>query len=226
MKKLIVITLLLVSIFSKAQTNEPRSLKLGVHIGRSQSHVAEANTIDGNEGTTVPLFHTMLNQFGVGASLGSLRFPQFQYNLSIGYQSLETAYNDENNWIIDGYNMPVLYLKSGMAFSIPLNERWKIIPSVNAAFNLNLDKSLGFEEWSIHYTTERYFVTLNPALELQINTDGAWFLSLYAEYQYGFSPVISAYYPIPGEGESKLSTYEGIAMNFGLKLSYCLPCQE
>lgn len=227
MKNYLLLVLLLSCVLSYSQDTEPRSLKVGINVGRSQAYITESFTVNNNTGTAVPLFHTMLNQFGITTSLSSARFPKLHYRLDLGYQSIETAHNDVNNWIIDGYIMKSLYIKPGLGFSLPIDNRWKVIPSINAAFNSNLDQSLSFEEWTVRYETEKHFITLNPAIEIQMNADGAWYLSAYAEYQLGFTPVVTSYYPNPnGEGDSRMGVYNGSAMNFGLKLQYCLPCKN
>ena len=226
MKNYLLLVLLLSCVLPYSQDTEPRSLKVGVHVGRSQARISEAYTVSENTGASVSLFHTMLNQFGVSASLGSASFPKLHYKLGLGYQSLETAHGEAQNQFIEGYSMPIFYVKPGIGFNLPIDDRWKIIPSISAAFNSNLDQFLAFKEWNVRYETEKHFITLNPAIEIQMNADGAWYLSAYAEYQLGFAPVVTNYYPNPnGESDSKMGVYNGSAMNLGLKLQYCLPCK-
>lgn len=224
MKRLLLITFCLTSLFSYGQQAEPRSFKIGLEVGRNIALLENSVNINGYEGRNVSTFYTMLNQFGIHASLGSHHFPKIKYTIGLGYKTIETGYGLSKNYYTEGYTMPTMYAKPGLAFTIPLSERWKLIPSINAALNINLDKDKTPVEFGISYINEAYFISLNPALELQMNTDGAWYASLFVEYQHGFQPVITSYYLSQAGNENKFYTHNGSAINFGLKLSYCIPC--
>ena len=228
MRKTLFSLLLLSCLHGYSQTESPRNLKLGVTIGRSQTLVADEYMVNGKEAIGVSTFETMLNQFGINASLGSFRFPQINYNLNIGYQTIQTAYGVPvyNSLMYHtDYKMPVLYVKPGVGISVLLSERWKFIPSLNASLNTNLDRDLRPSQ-DLNYTAKRFFVTVNPAVEFQMNADGPWYLSLYLEYQIGLSPVLQSYAQDQDGFEKRMGVYNGSAANFGLKLAYCLPCAE
>lgn len=228
MRKNLFVLLFLNSLLGYSQINSPRNLKLGITIGRSQTLVADEQLVNGHEAISVSLFETMLNQFGINASLGSFRFPQMSYNLSIGYQTIEAAYGDPMYYQLsyrNDYTMPVLYVKPGIGFTMLLSERWKLIPSINAALNTNLDRNLTPTQ-DLNYTANRFFTTINPAVEFQMNADGPWYISMYFEYQIGLSPMLQSYGQDQDGIEKQMGVYNGSAVNFGLKLAYCLPCAE